>query len=101
LGTPEIPAVSGRAGAARMRYVMDHTDDPVIPRRGFRVESNFHWFDTSPGTTSAFPALDARLEFFQPVSQGASFFLEQAKAGARLVRGTRACRNSFWAERHG
>src|SRR5216684_2029914 len=73
LGTPEIPAVSGRVGAARMRYVMDHTDDPVIPRRGFRVESNFHWFDTSPGTTSAFPALDARLEFFQPVSQGASF----------------------------
>jgi len=83
LGTPEIPAVSGRAGAARMRYVMDHTDDPVIPRRGFRVESNFHWFDTSPGTTSAFPALDARLEFFQPVSQGASFFLS-SEGGSTL-----------------
>lgn len=75
LGTPEIPAVDGRLGAARMRFVMDHTDDPVIPRRGFRVESNFHWFDTYPGTTSAFPVLDARIGFFQPVSQAASFFL--------------------------
>jgi NTE family protein len=75
LGTLEIPAVDGRLGAARMRYIMDHTDDPVIPRRGFRMESNFHWFDTSPGATSAFPVLDTRLEFFQPVSRTSSFFL--------------------------
>jgi NTE family protein len=75
LGTAEIPAVDGRTGAARMRYLMDHTDDPVIPRRGFRVESNFRWFDTAPGATSAFPVLDAKLDFFQPVSRVASFFL--------------------------
>jgi NTE family protein len=75
LGALEIPAVDGRLGAARMRYIMDHTDDPVIPRRGFRMESNFRWFDTSPGATSAFPVLDTRLEFFQPVSRTSSFFL--------------------------
>jgi NTE family protein len=75
LGAPEIPAVDGRTGAARLRYVMDHTDDPVIPRRGFRWESNFHWFDSNPGATSAFPVLGARVEFFQPVSRAASFFL--------------------------
>ena len=75
LGTLEIPAVDGRTGASRMRYLMDHTDDPVIPRRGFRVESNFHWFDTSPGAASAFPVLDAKVDFFQPVSRVASFFL--------------------------
>ncbi len=83
LGTPQIPAVDGRVGAARMRYVMDHTDDPVIPRRGFRVESNFHWFDTSPGTARAFPVLDARIGFFQPVSQAASFFLS-SEGGSTL-----------------
>jgi NTE family protein len=83
LGTPQIPAVSGRLGAARMRYVMDHTDDPVIPRRGLRVESNFHWFDASPGTTSAFPVLDARIEIFQRVSQAASFFLS-SEGGSTL-----------------
>jgi NTE family protein len=75
LGTPQIPAVDGRVGAARMRYIMDHTDDPVIPRRGFRVESNFRWLDTYPGATAAFPVLEARIGFFQPVSEAASFFL--------------------------
>ena len=75
LGTLEIPAVDGRTGAARMRYLMDHTDDPVIPRRGFRIESTFHWFDASPGATSAFPVLEAKLDFFQPVSRAASFFV--------------------------
>jgi len=74
IGTPEIPAVDGRTGAARLRYLMDHTDGPVIPRRGFRWETNFHWFDSSPGATTAFPVLDARVEFFQPVSRAASFF---------------------------
>jgi NTE family protein len=75
LGTAEIPTVDGRTGAARLQYLMDHTDGPVIPRRGFRWETNFHWFDSSPGATSSFPELDARLEFFQPVSRAASFFL--------------------------
>src|SRR5579864_14250 len=75
LGTLQIPQVDGRVGAARLRYLMDHTDDPVIPRRGFRVESNFHWFDASPGAASAFPALDAHVDYFQPVSRLASIFL--------------------------
>jgi len=75
LGALEIPAVDGRTGAARMRYLIDHTDDPVIPRRGFRAESNFHWFDTSAGATGAFPVLDTKVDFFQPVSRVASFFL--------------------------
>ena len=75
LGTPQIPAVDGRVGDARLRYFMDHTDDPVIPRRGFSVESNFRWFDASPGATSAFPVMDAHLEYFQPVSSVASIFL--------------------------
>jgi NTE family protein len=74
LGTPQIPAVDGRVGDARLRYFMDHTDDPVIPRRGFSAESNFRWFDASPGATSAFPAMDARVEYFQPVSRLASIF---------------------------
>jgi len=28
LGSPEIPSVSGRVGQARLRYLLDHTDDP-------------------------------------------------------------------------
>ena len=86
LGTAEIPAVEGRVSAARLRYLMDHTDDPVIPRRGFRVESNLRWFDSSPAATAAFPVLHAKLEYFQPLSPAASIFLTSeggSTAGSR------------------
>lgn len=88
LGTPQIASVDGRVGAARLRYIMDHTDDPVVPRRGFRIDANFHWFDASPGATSAFPALEVRTEFFQTVSPAASFFLTSAGGSTFGFRNT-------------
>jgi len=76
LGAPEIASVKGRVGAARLRYLLDHTDDPVIPRRGFSMETNFRWFDTSPGAAEGFPSLQEQLNYFQPVSKEASIFFE-------------------------
>jgi len=75
LGTPEFSSVSGRVGAARFRFITDHLDDPIIPRRGYLADFNFHWVDTSPQAASAFPALDLRTEFFKPVSRPGSVFL--------------------------
>ena len=76
LGTPEIPAVQGRVGQTRLHYLFDHTDDPVIPRRGFTAESNFRWFDQSPGATSSFPSMDLKLGYFQPMTRPTSLFAE-------------------------
>jgi NTE family protein len=76
LGQPEIPAVEGRVGQARLHYLLDLTDDPVIPRRGFKAESNFRWFDQSPGAKGGFPSLDLKLGYFQPVAQPSSIFVE-------------------------
>jgi NTE family protein len=76
LGTPEIPSVEGRVGQTRLRYLLDHTDDPVIPRRGFKAESNFRWFDASPGASGSFPAMDLKLGYFQPITRPASLFVE-------------------------
>jgi NTE family protein len=76
LGTPQIPAVQGRVGQTRLHYVLDLTDDPVIPRRGFRAESNFHWFDQSPGANGGFPSMDLKLGYFQPITRPASLFVE-------------------------
>ena len=76
LGTPQIPAVEGRVGRARLHYLLDYADDPVIPRRGVSVESNFRWTDHSPGAKDGFPSMDLKLGFFQPISQAASVFLE-------------------------
>jgi NTE family protein len=76
LGTPEIPAVQGRVGQSHLHYLMDHTDDPVIPRRGFAAESNFRWFDQSPAATNGFPSMDLKFGYFQPITRPASLFME-------------------------
>jgi len=76
LGAPEIPSVAGRVGQARLHYLLDHTDDPVIPRRGFSAESNFRWFDQNPGANGGFPSMDLKLGYFQPITRPASVFLE-------------------------
>jgi NTE family protein len=76
LGSLIIPAVTGRVGQTRLRYLLDHTDDPVIPRRGFSAETNFRWFDQSPGANGGFPSMDLKLGYFQPIARPASLFLQ-------------------------
>ncbi len=76
LGSPVIPSVEGRVGQTRLRYLLDHTDDPVIPRRGFSAETNFRWFDQSPGANGAFPSMDLKLGYFQPIAHPASLFVQ-------------------------
>jgi NTE family protein len=76
LGSLIIPAVVGRVGQTRLHYLLDHTDDPVIPRRGFSAETNFRWFDQSPGAKGGFPSMDLKLGYFQPITRPASLFVE-------------------------
>ncbi len=76
LGTLQIPAVDGPTRQAKLHYLLDRTDDPVIPRRGVRLETNFHWFDKSPGASEAFPAIDLKVGYFQPIARLASIFFE-------------------------
>jgi NTE family protein len=76
LGTPQIAAVEGRVGRARLHYLLDATDDPVIPRRGVSLESNFRWTDHSPGARDSFPSMDLKIGYFQPIAKPASLFLE-------------------------
>ncbi len=83
LGTPEFASVEGGVGDARLRITTDHRDDPIIPRRGYAGEFNFHWVDESPGAPAAFPTLDLRSEYFKPISKPASLFLI-AQGGSTL-----------------
>lgn len=75
LGTPVFNSVDGRVGDAKLHYLLDHTDDPVIPRSGVRSETTFRWFDTSPDAPNAFPSLKVNIEYFQPVSALGSVFV--------------------------
>jgi NTE family protein len=74
LGTPEFTAVSGRTGNLKYSLLTDHTDDPIIPRRGFRFDTVFRYIDASPQATENFPAMDLRFGYFQPVSRPGSIF---------------------------
>src|SRR5216683_1813807 len=76
LGSPVIPSVEGHVGQTRLHYLLDHTDDPVIPRRGVSMESNFRWFDASPGAKDGFPSMDLKVGYFQPVARSASIYFE-------------------------
>jgi NTE family protein len=83
LGTTQFPSVEGRVGASRLRFITDHLDDPVIPRRGYLGDLTFHWVDTSPGAPAAFPTLELRTEFFKNISPPSSVFL-LAQGGSTL-----------------
>ncbi len=75
LGTPEFSSISGRTGSTRVRWLLDRTDDPVVPRRGVNAETNFRWYDTSPGQTNSFPVAEARAGYFLPITHPASLFV--------------------------
>ncbi len=75
LGTPEFASLAGRTGASRFRWLFDHTDDPIVPRSGVNAESNFRWYDTSPGGSNSFPVADLRIGLFKPITRPASLFL--------------------------
>ena len=83
LGTPEFASVEGRDGAARLRFATDHTDDPIIPHRGFLGTLDFHWYDTSPAAPNPFPVLAMRTSFFVPLSPKDTVFL-RAEGGSTL-----------------
>ena len=75
LGTPEFPSVEGGLRDSRFLFNTDHLDDPIIPRRGYSGELNFHWVDKSPEAPAAFPTLELKTDYFKTISPPASVFL--------------------------
>jgi len=75
LGQPQFPNISGRTGNAKLHFLLDHGDDPIIPRSGYTAESIFRWYDTSPGAPAAFPTMEGQLQYFQPITEPASIFI--------------------------
>lgn len=69
-----FPSVSGHTGNARLHFLVDHGDDPVVPRRGYTAETTFRWFDTSPGAPEGFPTMEAQIQYFKPITRPASLF---------------------------
>jgi len=75
LGQPQFPSISGRTGNAKLHFLVDHADDPVIPRRGYTAQITFRRYDTSPGAPEGFPTMEGQIQFFQPITTPASIFV--------------------------
>jgi NTE family protein len=75
LGQAQFPSISGRTGNAKLHFLLDHGDDPIIPRSGYTAETTFRWYDTSPGAPAAFPTMEGQVQYFQPITTPASIFI--------------------------
>jgi NTE family protein len=76
IGSPGLlNNVSGRQGFSRVRYVIDHTDDPTLPRQGFLVQSRLEFYDANPSATEHFPLAELRTGVFHRVHKTNSLFL--------------------------
>ena len=85
LGKPEFANTNGRLGAIHLRYVLDRTNEPVIPTKGVFLKTKFDWYDTTPLTPTTYPALEQLLQYFQPVSSSGTLYLI-AEGGSTLGR---------------
>ena len=75
LGTPVAPSVRGRFGVSSLRYRLERFDDPVIPRRGARLESTFKFYDIAPGTPDVVPTEEVKLGLAERTSPKSSILL--------------------------
>lgn len=75
-GPEMIPSsFNGRESHANLRFLLDKTDDPLVPTRGFAIESLFAYYDRRPGSRDSFPSLQLKLQTYQPVSRKGSLYL--------------------------
>jgi NTE family protein len=75
IGAPVAPAVRGRYGFTSLRYRIDRFDDPIIPRSGVRLESQFRFYDIKPGTADVVPTEELRLGVAERTSARSSLLL--------------------------
>jgi NTE family protein len=88
IGTPTLPDASGRQGFARLHYVIDHTDNPTLPRQGYILQSRFEFYDANPEATEHFPLAEIRSGIFQRISRASSVFLLASGGSTLGYRGT-------------
>lgn len=89
IGSPDFPSYNGRVSAFHLRYVLDHTNEAVIPTYGYYIQSNFYHYDSYPGATEAFPSLVLTAQYFQPVFHHRDSIFAIAEGGSTFgYRGT-------------
>ncbi|MBI2302111.1 MAG: patatin-like phospholipase family protein [Armatimonadetes bacterium] len=75
VGDPVLPTFDEGLGVLQLRYRHERLDNPVIPTHGWRMSATIGAALPLLGSETAFPFLDARSDWFQPVSANGSLFV--------------------------
>ncbi len=76
IGIPALLSdVSGRQGFSRLRYTIDHTDDPTLPRQGYLLQSRLEFYDSNPSASEHFPLAELRGGIFHRILKTNSIFM--------------------------
>ena len=70
-----LPTVSGRFGGTTLRFALNDTDNPVIPRSGQYMDISAGWVDANPGAAHSFPTSEGQLLKFIKLNEPSSFYL--------------------------
>jgi len=82
IGYELIQDYSYRTGLSGLRFQYLGQDDAVVPRSGVQVKASANWYSASPYRESGFPAAEAEVALYQPVSRDASIFVSGAGGSA-------------------
>jgi NTE family protein len=67
VGNPDLlPVISGRQGITSLSYILDRLDNPIVPRSGYAVMTQFNFYDARPAAHDKFPLLQTHLQYFRP-----------------------------------
>jgi len=88
IGVAVAPAVRGRYGFTSVQFRIYRFDDPVLPRSGMRMESNFHFYDTKPGTSDVVPTEELSIGLAGRTSERSSLLLFASGGSAFTTKHT-------------
>lgn len=71
----ELPTAKGATGNAKLQYILDTLDDPVVPRSGESVKFYTKYFNINPAAPGGFPLSELQLQNFFRLSNRGSVFL--------------------------
>ncbi len=72
---PDYPVLSGRAGNTHFKYLLDATNDAILPSKGTTVQFRGEYWDANPGAQENFPLSQLSIRYFKPITSKYSAFI--------------------------
>ena len=74
-GTSLVPdSFRGTQRTVRLRYTLDHLDDPTVPTRGMGLDSLFLYYDRRAGSAESIPSLELKIQGYRPINEKGSIY---------------------------